>query len=1028
MLTLRADFVAVVSTLPALAGMVEDGLHLLGPMSEAQLRAAITGPATRAGLRLEPGLADVVLRDVEGQAGALPLLSHALAETWVHRDDRMLTVAGYEAGGGVHGAVAATGDRVLDRLSPEGRRITRSLFLRLVSLSDAGAPVGHRVRRTDLAQDDRFDEVLDALLAARLLTADADSVEITHEALGRAWPRLRTWLDEDREGQRILQHLAATATEWERTGHDDAELYRGARLRTVEEWIAAAKPDLTASEDAFVRRSAASREAVEEDLAARAAAQQRTNRRLRALLGGVVALLVLALLSGGLFLQQRNRADRTARQATARRLASDATVALTQDPELSILLALKGVDATRSAGGAPAPEVLSALQEATQASRVEVRRDEGSLYLDASADGRVLVSGSIDPASAIVWDATTGQKLRTLTGPGAQVSEVAISPDGLLVAASYEYPGADGSVPGIILWNVTTGREVSRLIGPPRLVEPGGLAFSPDGKMLVATSEQTGTPGRVTMWDVASASERFSFEPAGGVGPVAFRADPPTLLVAGAGEQVGLFSPDDGRALGSLSTPGSPGATGMAVDPSGRLLALGYQDSHTTELWDLETHQRLWSLEGEAGAVSWSPRGDRLAIAGVNQSPVRVVDAEAGKEVMVLRGHESGSWDVAFTAGGDRLASVGYAGGLRIWDVTDGGPPALDALASTSGHPDTVQFSPDGTEMVVSSADGTMDRIATGTGAVLGSLAGQLIGPPTFSTVASPDWSRVASVDPTDGRTVIRDLHTLQPIAEVPPCASPLAFSPDASLLVLDGLGSCTPSMGGTPRFSPSAGTVLRTRVVDVASGEEIVDLGFRGSIAATFNPPGQFRGGRYLAAILDDQVVEIYDTVTRKLVTSLDFGDDSVFGLAFDPRGRWLAGDTASGKAWVLDMAAVAAGKAAKDALVFEKTVHNGVAVAVALSADGLLATAGSSDGRVKLWDVSSGKLVVDLATAVPSDESAPLAFSPDGTYLLYTDGGVLRRYLLHADQLIGLAQRRLTRGLTTDECRQYLSSAKCS
>ena len=287
------------------------------------------------------------MRDVEGQAGALPVLSHALAETWAHRDDRVLTVAGYRAGGGVQGAVAATADGVLDRLSPEGRRITRSLFLRLISLSDAGAPISHRLRRSDVVQDRRYDEVLDALLAARLLTADADSVEVAHEALGRAWPRLRTWLDEDREGQRILRHLAASATEWERSGRDDAELYRGARLRSAEEWIEATTPVLTASEGEFLDCSRERRKAEEDDLAAQAERQRRANRRLRVLLAGVGVLLVVALISGGLFLRQRDRADeaardaaKTAREATARRLAAESTVALEQDPELGILLAL----------------------------------------------------------------------------------------------------------------------------------------------------------------------------------------------------------------------------------------------------------------------------------------------------------------------------------------------------------------------------------------------------------------------------------------------------------------------------------------------------------------------------------------------------------------------------------------------------------------------------------------------------------------------------------------------------------------
>jgi WD40 repeat protein/DNA-binding SARP family transcriptional activator len=1023
-LTLRADFVAAVSALPPLARLVQDGLQLLGPMSEAQLRAAIAGPADRAGLHLEPGLIDVLLRDVEGRAGALPLLSHALVETWAHRDDRVLTVAGYQAGGGVEGAVAATADQVMDRLSPDGRRIARSVLLRLVSLSDAGAPVSHRVRRVDLVRDDRYDDVLDALLAARLLVADADSVEVTHEALGRAWPRLRTWLDEDRDGQRTLRHLSATAAEWDRAGRDEAELYRGARLRTAEEWVGAAEPDLTEAEHAFLERSIALRKRDEADLVARETAQRRTNRRLRALLAGVAVLLVVALITGGLFLDQRNQAQATTRAATARRLASQSTVALDQDPELAVLLALEAVKATRSVGEPPPPEALSALQQATQASRVELRRAEGSLYLDASKDGRRFVSGSSDPASAIVWDGATGDKLHTLTSPGATIAEVAISPDGGLVATD-DATADDRSAPLVIVWDVATGREVSRLVGPAQSVVTGGFAFSPDGRMLVASSEQTGMPGRVTVWDVASATERFSFEPVGGAGPIAFRTDPSTLMIAGDDARVRSFSLEDGTMLDSIATPGVADPSGIAVDPTGRLLAISSQSPGVTQVWDLLTRKQVSSVDGEAGAVSWSPRGDRIVVAGVNQSPVRVIDARSGREVMVLRGLESGSWDVAFLSGGDRVAGVGYAGGLRVWDVTDAGPPALHALAPRS-YPDDLVFSADGSEMIAVTQDGTVDRIASETGRVLGALPGQRVGAPGFSPVVSPDWRRLATVRASDGRAVVRDLRTFDPQRDLPPCANPLAFSPNGSLLVLDGLTSCTPQGGPAP-YQPPAGALLESRVIDVASGKDVLRFGRRHLVDATFNPGGQFAAGRYLAVNIDDSTIEIYDMATRRLLTSLEFGDDAVFSVAFDPRGRWLAGGTAGGKAWALDMTSVVAGVAAKDAIVFDKTVDQGVTAAVALSADGLLATAGLGDGRVDLWRISSGQLVVQLQAGLVSNESAPLEFSPDGTYLLYSDGGVLRRYPLDADRLIALARSRLTRGLTTDECRQYLTSSHC-
>jgi WD40 repeat protein len=128
-----------------------------------------------------------------------------------------------------------------------------------------------------------------------------------------------------------------------------------------------------------------------------------------------------------------------------------------------------------------------------------------------------------------------------------------------------------------------------------------------------------------------------------------------------------------------------------------------------------------------------------------------------------------------------------------------------------------------------------------------------------------------------------------------------------------------------------------------------------------------------------------------------------------------------------VLDLAAVVAGTAARDAVIFDKVVDQGVAAATALSADGLLATAGRSDGRVRLWNISTGDLVVELETATPSAGSAPVAFSPDGTYLLYNDGGVLRRYFLQPERLIELAKSRVTRGLTADECRRHLDLDQC-
>ena len=117
---------------PAFARLVERGLYLLGAMGEADLRAAIEGPARQAGLLLEPGLVDLLVREVEGEPGALPLLSHALRQTWERREGRTLTVAGYRATGGIRGAVAQSAEAVYERVAAEQRPLLRDLLLRLV--------------------------------------------------------------------------------------------------------------------------------------------------------------------------------------------------------------------------------------------------------------------------------------------------------------------------------------------------------------------------------------------------------------------------------------------------------------------------------------------------------------------------------------------------------------------------------------------------------------------------------------------------------------------------------------------------------------------------------------------------------------------------------------------------------------------------------------------------------------------------------------------------------------------------------
>ncbi len=182
---------------------------------------------------------------MEGQPGALPHLSHALRQTWERREGGVLTLDGYRATGGIRQAVARSAERVYDELPHEQRIMLRDLMLRLVTPSPEGAPMRSRMPRRLLSTDPAHDQLMERLVAARLVTSDDGVVELAHEAIARAWPRLQGWLDDDTEGQRVLRHLSVAADTWDTMGRPDDELYRGTRLAQALEWRdpGSARPD-----------------------------------------------------------------------------------------------------------------------------------------------------------------------------------------------------------------------------------------------------------------------------------------------------------------------------------------------------------------------------------------------------------------------------------------------------------------------------------------------------------------------------------------------------------------------------------------------------------------------------------------------------------------------------------------------------------------------------------------------------------------------------------------------------------------
>jgi len=1005
-ITLRADFYGHCADHPRLAAALAGHQCLLGPMSGEGLLRAIEGPAEAAGLRLEPGLADTMLADVGREPGALPLLSHALYESWLRRDGRVLTRAGYDAAGGVKGAIARTAEELYAAATPGEQAAMRNMLLRLVEPGDATEDSARRAPLRELVPDgdDGVDAtaVLEQLAEARLLVVGDGSAEIAHEALIREWPRLRSWVDEDREQLRALRQVTVAARSWDENGRDEADLYRGARLVAATELVGD-RARLSTVERAFLEASVG---AEEHELRA----MQRRARRLRALLAVVAAALVVALLAGALALVQRGRVRHTAVVAQSGRLAAQSREVAATRPDLALLLALE------------------------------------SGRLDDSIDSRGALLGALQHGSRIrVW----------LQGLGSNVNASAFSPNGRLLATM--------TSEGTTLWDTSSWRPTGR----PLRAEPGGdgLGFSPDGRTLAIA----GGEGHVELWDAATRRiVRRLTDPAAVPGQAAFSPvafSPNGKVIAGGGldaNHVTLWDAGTGRVIGSPITPHGPGGVqSVSFSPDSKRIAVA-AETGTVGIWEVATGRRIRELsvgEAEVEEAIYADNG-RVLITSDDSGAVSFLDLGTGKPARTpLSVGDSPAIALALSPDERLLAATSFDGSVHVWDLRAGVAYGAPLRAGTSPASD-VAFSPDGTELVsahIGSAvvwSMTGERVIgkllggeaavvtdaafgpDGSWLVLGRLGGDAIvvdaatgrqrhrlpvGPVVSSVAARPDGQLVA-VATIDGRVHLFDPRSGaavgRPLGARGPVVWQVAFSPDGKLLAvaidpngIDGIGAQARD-GEVQLWDADArrrvGRAIRPRAGSVFA----VAFDREGKRLAT----GSFKGR-----------LDVWDVETRERIgQSQRVTDDGFVGVAFDPSGKLVAGGLAAGPVRV---SRISDGRPAFPPL----TGHEGNVTGVSFDPNGAYLATSDLYGSTRLWDAATG---LALGDALLSERPASLepnldlpalglrnAFSPDGT-LLATSGVDAHGMLWDVDPVVW--RRRACaiagRNLSREEWRLYL------
>ncbi len=268
--TLRADYYDRPMLHPEFGRAFVGGVVHVHPLTPTELGAAASGPAAGVGIDLEPLLVSELIGDLAASPGALPLFQYALTEVFDRREGGILTLNAYRAIGGAEAALSTRAEDVYERLGPDGKEAARQVMLRMVGVGEGDRTSRRRVMMGEVESlplvGSGLEEMLERFGRYRLVSFDRDpvngepTVEVAHEALLEAWPRLRTWIEEGKADLRRRASLAVARDEWVDSGHDDGYLFSSSRLNQYEDWARHTTIALTTTERGFLEASLSARD------------------------------------------------------------------------------------------------------------------------------------------------------------------------------------------------------------------------------------------------------------------------------------------------------------------------------------------------------------------------------------------------------------------------------------------------------------------------------------------------------------------------------------------------------------------------------------------------------------------------------------------------------------------------------------------------------------------------------------------------------------------------------------------------
>ncbi|MBP0019394.1 MAG: trypsin-like peptidase domain-containing protein [Cyanobacteria bacterium SBLK] len=709
-LTLRADFLSYALSYRPFADALQNADVKLAPMNEEELREVVEMPADKLGIRLESGLTERILEDVEKSPGNLPLLEFALEQLWRKQENGSLTHEAYDAIGGVEKGLAQYAEEVYEKLGEEDRERAQRVFIQLVRPGEGTEDTRRLATRGEVGEANW--DLVTRLASDRLVVTSCnetgeETVEVIHEALIREWGTLRKWMNDNREFRTWQERLKVRIQEWEKMSKDEEAFLRGASLFEAKDWQQQRGDELSQSEQEFIVKSLEHWNKEKEEL------ERKRKRTILGLSGISLVALILASIAG----VQWQLAEYQSKVSRARELAAKAQLLKNQEFRLlprSLLLAIESMQRFPSLEADQSLRSTLALFPRSVATFNHKERVDKVTF---SSDGKYLATASGN--TSIVWEINTRKKVIQIEHKN-QINTIALSPN-----KKYLATGSDETV---IIWDINTGNQISYVRhdtgGIKVLDRIETVIFSSTSKYVIAKSRE----GKIKVLGLTKQNipKYFNTNDEKSLNVFAISSNAQYIAID-QDEKIQIVDVSNQRAIADLTK--NKNFFGAIFSSDNRYIAIQTIDGAEGKekvviIWDIIDNKKVSAITAEefVYSVEFSPDSKHLITSSGNPSDggfsspdiaTTVWETNTGKEIVRIQTDTIVS-TVTFSPDGKYLATLSKE--AQVWELASGkeifrlkaGENFYAGSTPVESNIEAVEFSPDSKYL----ATGNLDKTA----------------------------------------------------------------------------------------------------------------------------------------------------------------------------------------------------------------------------------------------------------------------------------------------------------------------------